>query len=388
MREQCICMGQSYARDARQAAREFHSQIMHPDLELVVFFCSSKYCFDELAAEMRQLFGQVQIVGCTTAGEFGPGGYGRNSLSGVGFLSDGFWTASGLLTDLGRFNTEMGNKLVQGMLQELEGRVSLSIDGKNSFALLLVDGMSMREELVAHSLQSSLGQITLLGGSAGDDGEFVKTWVYSNGEFHANSAVLILVTTSLPFTTFLTQHFVSGDERMVVTEADPANRIVREINGLAAAEVYAGAIGVSVNDLGPGHFAASPVVVRIAEADYVRSIQKVNPDGSLTFYCAIDRGVILRVARGEGLVNNLECTFNRIRREVGEPQCVIGVDCILRNQEVVQKDLLSRVGDLFRSNNVVGFNSYGEQMYGLHVNQTFAGVALGRSCGASKGKGD
>jgi hypothetical protein len=31
-------------------------------------------------------------------------------------------------------------------------------------------------------------------------------------------------------------------------------------------------------------FAAHPVVVRIGNADFVRSIQRVNPDGSLSFF--------------------------------------------------------------------------------------------------------
>ncbi len=45
-------------------------------------------------------------------------------------------------------------------------------------------------------------------------------------------------------------------------------------------------------------FAAYPVVVRIGNADFVRSIQKMNPDGSLTFYCAIDEGIVFKVAKG------------------------------------------------------------------------------------------
>jgi hypothetical protein len=61
------------ATDARQAAREFHSLVEQPDLALAIFFCSSDY--DLEATEMHSLFAGIQIVGCTTAGEIGPGGY-------------------------------------------------------------------------------------------------------------------------------------------------------------------------------------------------------------------------------------------------------------------------------------------------------------------------
>ena len=38
-----------------------------------------------------------------------------------------------------------------------------------------------------------------------------------------------------------------------------------------------------------------------------------------------------------------------------------------------------RVTDLLRGSNTVGFNSYGEQFHGIHVNQTFTGIAIGKT---------
>jgi hypothetical protein len=39
-------------------------------------------------------------------------------------------------------------------------------------------------------------------------------------------------------------------------------------------------------------------------------------------------------------------------------------------------------GQILAENNVVGFSSYGEQFAGMHANQTFTGVAIGRTRGA------
>jgi hypothetical protein len=183
----------------------------------------------------------------------------------------------------------------------------------------------------------------------------------------------------LPFTIFKTQHFISTDERLVVTEADTARRVVKEINGLPAAQEYARLVGVDVHELNPMRFAASPVVVMIDGTDYVRSIQKANPDGSLTFFCAIEEGLVLRVAHGVNLVDNLEQTFDKIRKDVGKPQIVIGCDCILRNLEISHNGLKDQVGEIFKNNNTIGFSSYGEQSHGVHVNQTLTGIAIGTS---------
>lgn len=373
---QNIRMAQSCATDASQAVREFHAAVAQPGFELVIFFCSSEYDLDVLAAEMNRLFAGIQVVGCTTAGEIGPAGYCQHSLSGVGFPKGSCVAVSGLLDRLSQFDIARGNEFAQALLQQLESRIPQA-GPDNSFAFMLIDGLSVREELVAHALQHALGKIPLFGGSAGDDMKFEKTCIYSDGRFLSDSAAVILVNTSLPFRTFKTQHFVSTDERLVVTEADPAKRIVKEINGLPAAAEYARLLGVNVNDLNSMSFAASPVVVMIDGTDYVRSIQKANADGGLTFFCAIEEGLVFRVAHGVGLVNNLEQTFDNIRAEIGQPQLVIGCDCILRNLEVSQNGLKDRIGEIFRCNNTIGFSTYGEQFQGVHINQTLTGIAIG-----------
>ncbi|PCF94918.1 nitric oxide-sensing protein NosP [Vreelandella nigrificans] len=376
MSSQIIRTAHSSATEARQAVAEFHAAVVQQDMALVIFFCSSEYDLDVLAAEMNQRFSGVQVVGCTTAGEIGPAGYLQHTLTGASFPADSHLVVSGLLEDLSRFEISRAQVFVQTLLQRLESN-DPKVCLENRFALLMIDGMSSREEPAAHALQYALGKIPLFGGSAGDDQKFVRTYVFSNGKFHADSAVLVLVNTAFPFMTFKTQHFIPTEERMVVTEADLSERIVKEINGLPAAEEYARMLGVRVDELNPMRFAASPVVVMIAGTNYVRSIQQANPDGSLTLYSAIEEGLVLRVAHGAGLVSNLEQTFDKIHAELGHPQLVIGCDCILRKLEVVQNGLQGRIAEIFKDNNTIGFNSYGEQFHGIHVNQTLTGVAIG-----------
>ena len=45
--------------------------------------------------------------------------------------------------------------------------------------------------------------------------------------------------------------------------------------------------------------------------------------------------------------------------------------------EAVQDGLEDRVGEILRRNRAVGFNTYGEQFCGVHVNQTLTAIALG-----------
>lgn len=373
---QTIRIAHSRAADSGQAVRELYEGVAQPDMALMIFFCSSDYDCDVLALEMHSRFAGVQTVGCTTAGEIGPTGFCEYSLVGASFSAAVCSAVTGHLGDLQHFEEARGYAFGQDLLQNLEGRAPQA-NANNSFGLLLIDGLSVREEPVTRILQNVLGKIPMIGGSAGDGLHFTGTYVYFDGRFHADGAVLILLTTSLPFKIFKTQHFVPSTERMVVTEADAAQRIVKEINGLPAALEYARLVGVDVRDLDPMHFAAFPVVVAIDGGYYVRSIQRANPDHSLTFYCAIEEGLVLRVAYGADLLENLQHAFAKVRSQIGRPQLVLCCDCVLRKLEILQGGLAEPVGDIFRENNAMGFNTYGEQFCGVHVNQTFAAVAIG-----------
>ncbi len=158
-----IRMAQSCATEARQVAEEFHAAVAQPNMELVIFFCSSEYDLDALAAEINRLFAGIQVVGCTTAGEIGPAGYYQHSLSGVSFPKGSCVAVSGLLDRLSQFEIARGNDFAQALLQRLESKAPDASPDK-SFALLLIDGLSIREEPVAHALQHALGKIPRFGG--------------------------------------------------------------------------------------------------------------------------------------------------------------------------------------------------------------------------------
>ena len=367
---------QSTNPDAREAVQEVHAALRECDSELVLFFCSSHFDLDALADELGKRFDGTELVGCTTAGEIGPAGYRDHSLVAVALPRASFTAVTGRLDDLHCFTLASGHVRALDVLHELERKSPVARD-TNPFALLLIDGLSMREETVTRTLQSALGNMPLIGGSAADDLRFERTFVFHEGRFRSDCAVLVIASTTLPFKTFKTQHFRSGNERLVVTGADAERRTVSEINGLPAAQEYARLIGARVEDLSPGHFAAAPVVVLIDGTDYVRSIQKLNPDGSLTFYCAIEEGLVLRVARGLDLAENLHATFAALRNDLGELQLVLACDCILRHLEMLQRGTRDIASQLFRANRAAGFSTYGEQYSGVHVNQTLVGIAFG-----------
>ena len=252
-------------------------------------------------------------------------------------------------------------------------------DGSQMIAFLLIDGLSKKEEIVVSTLYEALNGITLFGGSTADGLNFGTTYIYHQGKFHTDCALVTLIHTQRPLTVFKTEHFHPTDKRVVVTEADVAQRIVYELNGLPAAQEYARLLDLDVDQLGPSLYAVSPLVVKVAGQYHVRSIMERNPeDDSLIFYCAIDKGVVLRIAESDDLVSNLHITLERLSAEMGELDLVLGCDCILRRLEIERKQLHAPMNQLVQRYGIFGFNTYGEQFNALHINQTFTGVAIAK----------
>ena len=369
--------GASTAQDPRVAARELHAAVYDPAAVCTLFYCAPQYDCESLGQALRELFGaDAALIGCTTAAEITPMGYLEGTLTGVSISGDDLHVVTERIDELGSLTLGRGEAAAERALEGLR-RMGFSPHSDTCFGFLLIDGLSMQEEVLVSSIYSRLPDIQVFGGSAGDGTRFATTHVYHHGAFHTDCALFTLVHTKLPFRVFKTEHFLASDQKMVITGADPARRLVTEINGEPAGREYARLVGLEVDKLTPFIFATYPVVVSVGNAIYVRSIQKVNEDESLTFFCAIDEGIVLTVAQGVDMVRNLEEAFASVRKEIGPPVLVLGCDCVLRYLETCQRGLRERIGEIFVANHVIGFATYGEQYNAMHVNQTFTGVAIG-----------
>ena len=97
----------------------------------------------------------------------------------------------------------------------------------------------------------------------------------------------------------------------------------------------------------------------------------------MVFLCAIDEGIVLTIAGGHDIIENMQQTLDSVKSELGAIDLVIGCDCILRRIELENKALLEQMGEIMSKFNVIGFSTYGEQYDAMHINQTFTGVAIG-----------
>ena len=309
------------------------------------------------------------VIGCTTAGELGPGGYAEGGILAMGLPLGDFETEILAIDDLGCIDREA---LIGNLVRARAALTARQPDWPSEFAFLMVDGLSVREDELAAALSAGLGPVPLFGGSAADGTRFQAAHVLEGGRVVRDAAVLLLVRARGRVRVFSLDHLRPTGLRMVVTEADPARRIVRRINAEPAAPEYARLLGKDPGQLDSFTFAAHPVAVRLGGRHHVRAIREVKANGDLVFFSAIDEGLVLSLAEPMDMVAHLSAELEGL----GDPAAILACDCILRRMEAQEKQLTPAISALLRRHGVVGFSTYGEQLNGLHVNQTMTGVAF------------
>ncbi|OIR01983.1 FIST N domain protein [mine drainage metagenome] len=366
-----VLQGQSFAMPPEQAARELARTMAVPGLNLVLLFFSPRYATQAFAQAAAQAFAPARVVGCTTSGEFGPLGCRADSVAAMGFTAPAFAAATLLLPALDRFQAAAIAAPVRGLFPRAAP--------PHRALITLIDGFSLKEELVVSALHSLAADVPLCGGSASDGSRLEQSWLLYDGRLHQNAALVLGLASAAPLHVFKTEHFRPGEQRLVVTAADSARRLVRELNGLPAAAEYARLTGTSPERLDLAHFAEHPLMVRVGGANFIRSCIGVASDGGLRFACAIDVGLVLRLGQGQDMACDIETALTEVERKVGGPADILGFDCLLRRQEMEHSGQMDPIGALMRRHRLLGFSTFGEQFQGMHINQTLTGIAFPRA---------
>lgn len=338
---------------------------------LVMLFISPEADLRHVARQAARLPAR-HVVGCTTAGEISARGYEEGAVVATAFPDRHFAAETLLIPNLDRFSR---TEAASAFLQARQALAQEFPHFPHEFSILLVDGLSTMEDRLTSALAAGAGTVPLIGGSAGDGTRFRDTFVLHHGQLLQNAAVLSVLRGTCPVRAVNMDHLEPTNRKMVVTEADPAARIVRRINGEPAAQEYARILGKDPAMLDHLTFAAHPLAVRVGARHHVRAIQQMLPSGDLLFFAAIDTGVVLTLTRPHNLAAHLDAELTRLA-EPARPLAVLAFDCILRRIEARENQLTGAVSEILRHHRVHGFSTYGEQFGPMHVNHTLTGCVF------------
>lgn len=355
-------------------------------LNFILVYHSSRQSAEAVASAIAEKFPNIPSAGCTTAGEFLDGERYEGALVLCGFTAPELQWQVTVVPSVAQYHPSCAQQVLTRLTAAMGERLE-DLDPRRHFVMLLQDGLAMREELISAAFALELdrqgGEILLLGGSAGDDLQFRQTWQMANGVAYSGAAVVILCNSELPFYPLKHQHYEPESTDFVVTDVDLAQRNIKTLNGYPAAAEFARAIGSPVEALDPDSYAHHPLIYCEKGEQYVRSIQKVEEDGSLTFYCGVEEGMLLYLGHHRDPNRMLRENLEQLKQQAGEVSMLLLFSCILCKLDLKEREQRSEWGEILHqfSPNVIGFDTYGELLNGLHINQTLVAIAFGEQAG-------
>lgn len=318
--------------------------------QLTIFFSGSKE-IEKYAKELPD-----PKIGCTTAGEIHHGlTKGMTKLE----LPGQFFNYYVVKVEDTKVPITKANEIKKGIETVKKGK-------RNLVCLVMNDGLSGHEEIMQTTLKALLPKGTpIIGGSTGDDLNFLNTYCCIDQEVFKGSVILLLGT-NLSYTIHKENIYQPTDKSVIVTKAD--DRTVYTFDNIKASKRYAEILGVDERELSK-YFSDNPLGKINGEEVYISSPQKVNPDGSITFYCKMLPSTFLKLLAPVDIRNELNKTAKAILSQ-GKPLVTMTSNCILRKLKFEKDHIEPQVNEVLKKINAVGFTTYGEQLDGLHINQT------------------
>jgi hypothetical protein len=369
-----IFTAHSKSPDTATAVKQAVSALPLDSSDFVLLLHGPNHTGQVLQHELKQFHG-TRFFGCSTSGEITPDGYHNDSLVAISFDRNTFSCVARKIDKLGEFGLHQARELILSMQWQLRQQAPHS-RRSSTFSLMLIDSLSQAEEFVAAALGSELGSINLMGASSGDNWQLEQTPVLYEGEYYDDSAVVLLVHTNLDFKHYNFHSFTPTDRRGVITAATPSQRLVHEINGIPAVEEYSRLCEVERSSFTQELLANYPAIITVGDRVYPRGFLQILDDGSLRCACAIDEGVVFRVAAQVDYIQQLQTAFERIHHDLGQQIMILGFECAARRQLVEQQGLMEHIPPLFTDANVWGFSCMGEQSNSLNMNNSFNALAF------------
>lgn len=359
-----IKIASSKKRTAEDAVRELRNIFGTSNLTTIIYFASTKYDPENICRNMQSAFPGVTVFGCSSAGEIISGRMLKDSIVAMAFDVETIPDIKiEILENISR-KIDVHDTFIS--FEKHFGETTLDMKPSRYLGIVLIDGLSGREELLMDVIGDKTN-ILFVGGSAADDLKFQSTHVFANGNYYTDAAVIALLKLVEPYDLIKSQSVRVIGPELLVTKANEDNREIIEFNHKPAAIAYAEALGVPVDELA-NCFPSHPLGLIIDGEPYIRGAKYISGN-SVYFYCSSVEGMPLYLLELTNIIDDTKVALENSSAKLGGISGVIIFNCAHRALELAHNNLTVKYGKLFQNIPTIGFNSYGEQFIG-HVNQT------------------
>lgn len=357
-----ICDERNSAKAGQILGREIR-EALGGNASAIVVFASSQHDGPALLQALSAESGCSILVGASSAGEF------TNQSRG-----DGWASALALRSDTMRFSIGLG----QGVSSDPAGAarsIASAFSGltgrplPHRAAMVMTDALAGHADRVVEELTVATGgNYTFFGGGAGDDGHFVKTFVFCGTETFTNAVVALEIQSEQPIGVGVSHGWLPNEQGYRVTEVE-GERLI-SLNGAPAIQAFldhAEMTGQAFDTSNPLPFFLHNILgIRGGEGFRLRVPLAVNPDGSIGCAAGIPLGSVVHIMKTsmQSAVLAARQATKAAMEGLGsrKPQAAVVFDCVATRLRLGSSfdDELQACAELLAPAHFVGCNTYGQ----------------------------
>ncbi|MCK4919163.1 MAG: FIST C-terminal domain-containing protein [Candidatus Pacebacteria bacterium] len=360
-------VGSSSNLNPTKAGKEACLQAMEGlnNINLLIVFSSSNYDQQEMLSAIREISGDIPLIGCSSAGEIIGSGPINKSVAVMAIESDTMKCVVAEGESIKPDPKEAGMKLAKKLADQTGGASIHSV-------IMLIDVLTGNGADTVRGVNEVLGENTLIvGGAAGDDFSFKETYEYLNDKVLPSSIVGAGFYGDNKITVGVRHGWVPFGSPMKVTKSHGA--VLEEIDGKPALSVYENYFGEEAKSLKNevlGKMAIIyPLGITTDENDelLLRAPISADENGAITFAAEVPENSEIRLMIGskeKAIDAAKEAAENALKELNGKkPAGVIVFNCIARQKLFNRnaKDEIDSIKEILGKDvPVIGFYTYGE----------------------------
>lgn len=335
---------------------------------VLIVFSSIQYDQEKMLSGVRSVSGQVPLVGCSTAGEItNEGPTKRHSVVVMALQGDGVSFFAGAGEHISDGPKKAGKAAADVVKAQAPG-------GKLDAFIMFPDVLAGNGADTVRGVLESLGpDFPVVGGAAGDDFEFKKTFQYLNDKVYSGAVVGLGLSGAFKIGIGVRHGWIPVGTPKKVTKSEGA--VLHELDGMPAIKIYEDYFGAErAKELKTEALArlaiTYPLGMKVKGSDemLIRDPITVDENGSITCAAEIPVGSEIRLMIGsrEEAVNVAKVAAENALAELGgeKPKAVIIFNCIARSKLFGERagDEIDAIQEaLGRTTPLIGFYTYGEQ---------------------------
>ena len=335
--------------------------------DLVVVFSSVALDPKEVIRGVREASDNVLLIGCSDAGSITIAGPAKNSVGVMAISSDKLNFYTGLKEGIKDGAREAG----QGVAKEIQENAKEPLKA----FLMFPDVLSGNGADIVRGVLDVLGEhFVVLGGAAGDDFLFEKTYQYKDGEVVSGAVAGLGISGDFVMGAGVRHGWMPIGSPMIVTKSKGS--VVYELDNKPAIRIYEDYFGEErAKDLKNEPLArlaiTYPLGIKVSDLDeyLIRDPITADENGAITCAAEIPEGSEVRLMIGskEKAIEAAQDAARKLMKDFQEkkakPKFVLMFNCIAREKLFAQKanDEIQAVMKIIGADvPLLGFYTYGE----------------------------